>query len=66
MSDDQRNIENRRRFLKIVGSSAVLGSVLGIAGCSGGNDAAPEKADCRIMVGNERIALAKMIGITPE
>ena len=25
-----------------------------------------ENADCRIMVGNERMALAKMIGITPE
>lgn len=44
MSKNPKNIEDRRRFLKIVGSSAVLVPVLGIAGCSGGNDAAPEKA----------------------
>lgn len=43
MSEDRKKIENRRRFLKIVGSGAVLVPVIGIAGCSGGKDAAPAK-----------------------
>ncbi len=44
MSEDHNTLENRRRFLKIVGSGAVLAPVVLLAACSGGDDAAPPAA----------------------
>ena len=44
MPEDRSTIEERRRFLKIVGGSAVLMPVLGISACSGGDDKAPAAA----------------------
>lgn len=44
MSEDRKATEERRRFLKIVGGSAVLVPLGGLAGCSGGEDKAPAAA----------------------
>lgn len=44
MPEDLSTLEERRRFLKIVGGSAVLMPVLGISACSGGDDKAPAAA----------------------
>lgn len=44
MSDNRRANTDRRRFLKIAGSGAVLVPIIGLAGCSGGNDSAPAAA----------------------
>ena len=44
MSEDRKTIEERRRFLKIVGSSAALVPVFGLTACSGGKDEAPAAA----------------------
>ncbi len=41
MPENLSTTEERRRFLKIVGGSAVLMPVLGISACSGGDDKAP-------------------------
>lgn len=41
MSKNQKNTEERRRFLKIVGGGAVLMPVMGLSACSGGEDKAP-------------------------
>jgi len=44
MSIERKTNENRRRFLKIAGGGAVMVPFIGLAGCSGGNDAAPPAA----------------------
>lgn len=44
MSQDRKANEGRRRFLKIAGSGAALVPIIGLAGCSGGNDSAPAAA----------------------
>lgn len=44
MSEDRKTVEDRRRFLKIVGGSAVLVPIIGLAGCSGGKQEAPAAA----------------------
>lgn len=44
MSEDHKTIEERRRFLKIVGGSAALVPVFGLTACSGGKDEAPAAA----------------------
>ena len=44
MSKERKTNENRRRFLKIAGGGAVMVPFIGLAGCSGGNDAAPPAA----------------------
>ena len=44
MSDDRKTNRDRRRFLKIAGSGAALVPIIGLAGCSGGNDSAPTAA----------------------
>lgn len=44
MSEDRSANEGRRRFLKIAGSGAALVPIIGLAGCSGGNDSAPAAA----------------------
>jgi hypothetical protein len=44
MSEDRKANEDRRRFLKIAGSGAALVPIIGLAGCSGGNDSAPAAA----------------------
>jgi len=41
MSEDRNATEDRRRFLKIVGGSAVLVPIIGLTACSGGKDKAP-------------------------
>ncbi|MGI9238671.1 MAG: high-potential iron-sulfur protein [Woeseiaceae bacterium] len=41
MSKERNVIKERRRFLKIVGGSAALAPVLGLAACSGGGDTPP-------------------------
>lgn len=43
MSEDRKAMENRRRFLKIVGSSAVLVPIVGLTACSGEKDTAAAK-----------------------
>ncbi len=44
MPENLSTTEERRRFLKIVGGSAVLMPVLGISACSGGDKKAPAAA----------------------
>ena len=44
MSENRKANEGRRRFLKIAGGGAVLAPVIGLAGCWGGEDSAPEAA----------------------
>ncbi len=44
MSEDRKATEERRRFLKIVGGSAVLVPMIGLTACSGGKDEAPASA----------------------
>lgn len=44
MSEKTNATENRRRFLKLVGSSAVMMPVLGLTACSGGENKAPAAA----------------------
>jgi len=44
MSEDRKAMEDRRRFLKIVGGSVVLVPIVGMAACSGGKDKAPAAA----------------------
>jgi hypothetical protein len=44
MSDDRKTNRDRRRFLKIAGGGAALVPIIGLAGCSGGNDSAPTAA----------------------
>jgi hypothetical protein len=44
MSEDREATEDRRRFLKIVGGSAVLVPIIGLAACSGGKDKTPASA----------------------
>ena len=44
MSKDHKTNQDRRRFLKIAGGGAVMVPIIGLAGCSGGNDAAPPAA----------------------
>lgn len=39
MSQDRKTNQDRRRFLKIAGGGAVMVPIIGLAGCSGGNDA---------------------------
>ena len=39
MSKDHKTNQDRRRFLKIAGGGAVMVPIIGLAGCSGGNDA---------------------------
>ena len=39
MSEDRKTNQDRRRFLKIAGGGAVMVPIIGLAGCSGGNDA---------------------------
>ena len=39
MSQDRKTNQDRRRFLKIAGGGAVIVPIIGLAGCSGGNDA---------------------------
>lgn len=41
MSEDRKATEDRRRFLKIFGGSAVLVPIVGLTACSGGKDKAP-------------------------
>jgi len=41
MSEDRRATQDRRRFLKIVGGSAVFVPIIGLTACSGGEDKAP-------------------------
>ena len=41
MSQNRRANKDRRRFLKIAGSGAVLVPILGLAGCSGEKESAP-------------------------
>lgn len=38
MSRDLKTNQDRRRFLKIAGGGAVMVPIIGLAGCSGGND----------------------------
>jgi hypothetical protein len=44
MSEDRKATEDRRRFLKIVGGSAVLVPIIGLTACSGGKDKTPAAA----------------------
>ncbi|MGB5511540.1 MAG: high-potential iron-sulfur protein [Woeseiaceae bacterium] len=44
MSNSDITNQDRRRFLKIAGGGAVMLPIIGLAGCSGGNDAAPPAA----------------------
>lgn len=44
MSEDRKATEERRRFLKVMGSSAVLVPMIGLTACSGGKDEAPAAA----------------------
>jgi hypothetical protein len=44
MSEDHKIIEQRRRFLKLVGGGAVLMPIMGLSACSGGEDKAPAAA----------------------
>ena len=44
MSEDRKITEQRRRFLKLVGGSAVLMPIIGLSACSGGDDKAPATA----------------------
>ena len=44
MSEDRNAHQGRRRFLKIAGGGAVLLPIIGLAGCSGGNDSAKPAA----------------------
>lgn len=44
MSEDRKATEERRRFLKMVGGSAVLAPMIGLTACSGGKDEAPAAA----------------------
>lgn len=44
MSDDRNATEDRRRFLKVMGSGAVLVPMIGLTACSGGKDEAPAAA----------------------
>lgn len=44
MPEDRKTTEERRRFLKMVGGSAVLVPLTGLTGCSGGEDKAPAAA----------------------
>ena len=44
MSEDRKITEQRRRFLKLVGGSAVLMPIIGLSACSGGDDKAPAAA----------------------
>jgi len=44
MSEDRNANKSRRRFLKIAGGSAVLVPIIGLTGCSGGEDSAPAAA----------------------
>jgi len=44
MSEDRKATEERRRFLKIVGGSAVLMPIVGLGACSGGEDKTPGSA----------------------
>lgn len=44
MSKDNKTNQDRRRFLKIAGGGAVMVPIIGLAGCSGGNDAAAPAA----------------------
>ena len=44
MSEDRKATEDRRRFLKIVGGSAVIVPMIGLTACSGGKDEAPAAA----------------------
>ena len=44
MSKDHKTNQDRRRFLKIAGGGAVMVPIIGLAGCSGGNDAAAPAA----------------------
>lgn len=41
MSEDRTAIDERRRFLKLVGRGVVMMPLMGLAACSGGNDKAP-------------------------
>ena len=41
MSEDRKNTEQRRRFLKLVGGGAVLMPIMGLSACSGGDDKSP-------------------------
>ena len=44
MSKDHKTNQDRRRFLKIAGGGAVMVPIIGLAGCSGGDDAAAPAA----------------------
>ena len=44
MSKSHKTNQDRRRFLKIAGGGAVMVPFIGLAGCSGGNDATPPAA----------------------
>ena len=44
MSEDRNANKSRRRFLKIAGGGAVLVPIIGLTGCSGGEDSAPAAA----------------------
>jgi len=44
MSEDRKAAEERRRFLKIVGSGALLAPIVGLGACSAGEDKATDAA----------------------
>lgn len=44
MSENRKAMQDRRRFLKIVGGSAVLVPIVGLTACSGGKDKTPASA----------------------
>ena len=44
MSENRKNTEERRRFLKLVGGGAVILPAMGLSACSGGDDKTPAAA----------------------
>lgn len=48
MSEDHDATFARRRFLKLVGSSAVIVPIVGLTACSGGEDSAPKAAKPKV------------------
>ena len=60
MSEDREITEQRRRFLKLVGSGAALMPIVGLSACSGGEDktpvAAAPKADAKPAMDAPKVA----------
>ena len=68
MSEDREATEDRRRFLKFVGGTAVFVPIVGLTGCSGGKEdapaaAAPEAGGAKTAAGKEIDPPAKAGGM---